>query len=89
MAETKKKVAHPADEIPVSEVVSGEFERDYDGEINNLKREVEGLRKERDNLKGTLSQYENEYKKLSLKFNRLYSILSKTIECSLEMGVDQ
>ena len=89
MAETKKKVTHQTDEIPASEAVVGEPERDYDGEINNLKREIEELRKEREGLKETLSQYEKEYKKLGLKFNRLYSILSKTIECSLEMGVDQ
>lgn len=89
MAEAKKKVTHVADETPVSEVVVGEPERDFEGEINNLKRELEEVKKERDEAKNTLSQYEAEYRKLSTKFNRLYSILGTTIDCTLNMDLDK
>lgn len=89
MAEAKKKVTHVADETPVSEVVVGEPERDFEGEINNLKRELEEVKKERDEAKNTLSQYEAEYRKLSTKFNRLYSILGTTIDSALNMDLDK
>lgn len=89
MAEAKKKVTHVVDETPVSEVVVGEPERDFEGEINNLKRELEEVKKERDEAKNTLSQYEAEYRKLSTKFNRLYSILGTTIDGALNMDLDK
>jgi len=89
MAEAKKKVTYVADETPVSEVVVGEPERDFEGEINNLKRELEEVKKERDEAKNTLSQYEAEYRKLSTKFNRLYSILGTTIDGALNMDLDK
>lgn len=89
MAEAKKKVTHVADETPVSEVVVGEPERDFEGEINNLKRDLEEVKKERDEAKNTLSQYEAEYRKLSTKFNRLYSILGTTIDGALNMDLDK
>lgn len=88
MAEVKKKTAHAAEETPVSEVV-GEPERDFEGEINNLKRELEEVKKERDEAKNTISQYEVEYKKLSIKFNRLYGILGATIDGALNMDLDK
>ena len=89
MAEAKKKVTHVADETPVSEVVVGEPERDFEGEINNIKRELEEVKKERDEAKNTLSQYEAEYRKLSTKFNRLYSILGTTIDGALNIDLDK
>ena len=89
MAEVKKKVAHVAEETPVSEMVVGEPERDFEGEINNLKRELEEVKKERDEAKNTISQYEVEYKKLSIKFNRLYGILGTTIDGALNMDLDK
>lgn len=89
MAEAKKKVTHVADETPVSEVVAGEPERDFEGEINSLKRELEEVKKERDDVKNTLSQYEAEYRKLSTKFNRLYGILGTTIDGALNMDLDK
>lgn len=88
MAEAKKKITH-VDETPVSEVVIGEPERDFEGEINNLKRELEEVKKERDEAKNTISQYEAEYRKLSTKFNRLYSILGTTIDGALNMDLDK
>ena len=89
MAEAKKEVTHVADETPVSEEVVGEPERDFEGEINNLKRELEEVKKERNEAKNTVSQYEAEYKKLSIKFNRLYSILGTTIDGALNMDLDK
>lgn len=89
MAEVKKKVTHVAEETPVSEVVVGEPERDFEGEINNLKRELEEVKKERDEVRNTISQYEVEYKKLSTKFNRLYGILGTTIDGALNMDLDK
>ena len=89
MAEVKKKVVHVAEETPASEVVAGEPERDFEGEINNLKRELEEVKKERDEAKNIISQYEVEYKKLSTKFNRLYEILGTILDGALNMDLNK
>lgn len=88
MAEVKKKATYVAEETPVSEVV-GEPERDFEGEINNLKRELEEVKREKDEVKKVLSQYEEEYKNLSIKFNRLYGILGTTIDNALNMDLNK
>lgn len=89
MAEVKKKVVHVEDETPVSEAVVGEPERDFEGELNNLKRELEEVKKERDGFKNTVSQYEVEYRKLGTKFNRLYEILGVIIDNALNRDLDK
>lgn len=88
MAEVKKKVTQVAEKIPTS-VVTEEPERDFEGEINNLKRELEEVKKERDEAKNIVSQYEVEYKKLSTKFNRLYEILGTILDGALNMDLNK
>ena len=50
-----------------------------------IKKELEATKKELEAARATIKQYEETYKNLQIKFNRLYGILGNQIEYSLEI----
>ena len=50
-----------------------------------VKKEIEATKQELEAASATIKQYEEAYKNLQTKFNRLYGILGNQIEYSLEI----
>ena len=50
-----------------------------------VKKELEATKQELEAARATIKQYEEAYKNLQTKFNRLYGILGNQIEYSLEI----
>ena len=50
-----------------------------------IKKELEVTKQELEAARATIKQYEEAYKNLQTKFNRLYGILGNQIEYSLEI----